>query len=324
MQKKCKILIIRFSSIGDIILTTPVIRCIKSQKDVELHYLTKLQYKDIVNSNIYIDKVYTYQYNYLDVIKELKKEEYDYVIDLHNNIRSKWFRLSLRSNNYVIEKENIKKLLLINFGINFVKNHTVDRYFNAIKELGFINDKKGLDYFIKQEHEIDFNVKQQYISWCIGGSYEQKKLSYDQIINVCNRIETPIVFLGGKNEKDLALRVVKNSINKKLHNFCGEISLSESANLIKNSSFLLTNDTSLMHIGAAFNTPTISFWGCTKPSLGFGPYLNKKSIEILSENTNPCSRHGNSCRHTEGGCVKLIDKEIIYKEIQKISLELLK
>ena len=84
-----KILIIRFSSIGDIVLTTPVIRCIKEQKpEIEIHYLTKKSFKGILEYNPYLSKIHTIEKDIKEIATELKQENFDYVIDLHNNFRS--------------------------------------------------------------------------------------------------------------------------------------------------------------------------------------------------------------------------------------------
>src|SRR5579862_4942407 len=92
-----KFLIIRFSSIGDIVLTTPVIRCVKKQVDnAEVHFLSKRSFKTVTDCNPYIDKFFYYDNNLAELIKELKKEKYDFVIDLHKNIRSYRIRFALQ------------------------------------------------------------------------------------------------------------------------------------------------------------------------------------------------------------------------------------
>ena len=84
-----KFLIIRFSSIGDIVLTTPVIRCLKKQvPDAEVHFLTKESFHSIVGHNPYVDKVHLLAHSWDLMIHELKLEEYDYIIDLHHNVRT--------------------------------------------------------------------------------------------------------------------------------------------------------------------------------------------------------------------------------------------
>ena len=311
-----KILIIRFSSIGDIVLTTPLIRCVKKQTNAEIHYLTKTQYATIIDSNPYVDKVITFKTNLSKTLQKLRYEKYSFIIDLHKNFRSFWIKCNLRIPSYTIKKENFKKILLIYFGLDFLNTHVVDRYFNAIKRLHIINDNHGLDYFLPKNTNVDFDVNQNFIIWCIGASYDQKSLSENQIISVCNQLSETIVLLGGEQEKEKGRQIIEKSSNDSIYNFCGKLSLHQSAYLLKYGDLVLTNDTGLMHIASALNKPIISFWGCTKPSLGFSPMTNNKSVEIIAKSTyRPCSKHGNSCRIQKEGCVKQINPQTIIKEM---------
>jgi ADP-heptose:LPS heptosyltransferase len=144
-----KILIIRFSSIGDIILTTPVVRCLKTQlDDVEIHYATKQNFKSIFEENPYIDKMHYLSGGLRDFIAGLKKEKFDYVIDLHHNLRSRIIKTALGVKSYSFNKLNWEKWLFVNLKINKLPNvHIVDRYLDTIKNLGVKNDSLGLDYF---------------------------------------------------------------------------------------------------------------------------------------------------------------------------------
>lgn len=311
-----KILIIRFSSMGDIVLTSPVVRCIKQQKNIELHYLVKSQYSAVLIPNPYIDKLITFKNSLNSVITTLKNENYDIIIDLQNNVRSWWLKLNLARPSYTLKKGNIKKFIYIYMNFNYLNEHVVDRYFNTVKSLGVYNDNGGLDYFFKKNTVIDFDVSQDYIAWSIGGSFEQKKLCSKQIINVCNAVSHPIVLLGGVGESNMGKRIVSETTNKRVYNFCGQLSLDQSAYLLKNSCFVLTNDTGLMHIASALNKSIISFWGCTKPSLGFAPYLNhNQSIEILTNRSSPCSKHGSRCKIQDDGCIKQLDDKVIVRAV---------
>ena len=124
--------------------------------------------------------------------------------------------------------------------------------------------------------------------------------------------------LGGKSEELLGNEIVKLSSSSKIYNFCGSISLDQSAYLIKKSTLVLSNDTGLMHMAASFNKPIISFWGCTKPSLGFSPYNkvdgSKQLLSPLSK--GPCSRYGKYCKFGGDGCVKQISSKLILKSIE--------
>ena len=319
MSKSLKILIVRFSSIGDIVLTTPVIRSLKNQLKAEVHFLTKYQYHSIVVNNTNLDKIFYLNDSLLHTLQDLRAENYDYIIDLHNNLRSLFlFTLGIPIKRY--SKSNFKKFIYMSFGINYLNNeHTVDRYMKTLDFLDVKNDGFGLDYFVSTDVKMEFDLDQDFIAWSIGASKIQKKLSTKQISQVCRKIDLPIILLGGEEEKLEAAEIVGNCLGKNIYNFCGKFSLDQSALIIKNCTMLLSNDTGLMHIGAAFNKNIISFWGCTKPDMGFAPYVsNARSIEILSNKSKKqCSKHGSSCRFTKDGCVKQINSEKIYQAIEK-------
>ena len=320
MQEPLKILVIRFSSIGDIILTTPIIRCLKQQLNADVDFLTKTKYHELLTSNPYINKIITTKNSINFILENLRANNYDVIIDLQNNFRSFKLRLALGVKSYTFSKQNFKRYLLIYFGVDLLKNHIVDRYFKAVADLNVYNDEKGIDYFIKDTPKIDFNINQNYICWCIGGAHNRKKLSALQISRVINNIELPIVLLGGNEDKPISAEVIKHAKINSLYDFCGKTTIEESAYLIKESQLVLSNDTGMMHIASAFSIPIISFWGCTKPSLGFSPYkASQKSQNIISSiSKNPCSKHGRYCKFKPQGCVKEIDSEIIFKTIKRL------
>ena len=320
MQKRLKILVVRFGSIGDIILTTPVIRCLKSQLNVDLDFLTKRKYKDVLKKNSNIRDVLVLSDSKEDLLSCLRSNNYDYIIDLQNNFRSLRICLALRVKTYRYEKNILKRYLLIYFGINLLNNHVVDRYFNTVNSLNIVNDRKGLDYFVEKPDNLDFNFNQEYLTWSIGGTHEPKRLSVEQISSVLLKLDFPVLLLGSKKEKHISQQIINNTHNRNIYDFCGKTSISESAFLIKNSKGLLTNDTGMMHIASAFLIPIISFWGCTKPSLGFSPYMpHAKSEQIISSfSKNPCSKHGRYCKFKRKGCVKEISSETIYNAVIRL------
>jgi len=315
-----KILVIRMSSIGDIVLTSPILRCLKLQSNSEIHFLTKIEYIILLKSNPHVDKVFGYQSNLKNIISELKNEKYDFIIDLHNNMRSFWVKTQLRCKSFTVKKQNFRRFMLIYLGIGTLHTHVVDRYFNCIRKLNIINDNLGLDYFIPETVDVNYDIKKPYIAWSIGASHAQKSLSARQIINVCNNLSIPVVLLGGKNEKNKGNLIIQESTHNHIHNFCGFLNLDQSSYLLKNSTLVLSNDTGLMHIAASFQKPIISFWGCTKPDLGFYPYMSHfQSVQLVfNSEKEPCSKHGNYCKIQKDGCVKKIDYMLINNTILEI------
>ena len=320
VRKKLKILIIRLSSIGDIILTTPIIRCLKQQTDADIDFLTKNNYKNLLNSNPNITQTFGLSENKKELLNILKSKKYDCVIDLQNNLRSFKIRFAIGVKSYVYSKNNFKRYLLIQFGYNLLNNHVVDRYFKTVKKLRITNDKRGVDYFMSDNTSIEFDTNQNYLIWCIGGTHEAKKLSFVQISDVLSHLNLPVILIGGSEDMELSEQIIQSTHSKIVYNFCGKTSIEESAYLLKKSQLVLTNDTGMMHIASAFDSPIISFWGCTKPSLGFYPYLPKKEGRkiITSVTKKPCSKHGKYCRTNNQGCIKEINSLKIYNTIKEL------
>lgn len=326
-----KFLFIRFSSIGDIVLTTPLLRCLKTQmKDVEIHYLTKFQFKEIVDQNPYVDNVHLFDNNFSSVIKDLKKESFDYIIDLHKNARSLRIKNSLKRISFNLNKLNFKKWLLVNFKINKLPEvHIVDRYFETLKAFDIKNDQKGLDYFYNDPDFNDFEnfnfPETQYISFVIGAQHVTKRLPNEKIIEICNQFEIPVILLGDHNDLSNG-EIIANQTKNKVYNACGKLKLNESVHLIKHCKLVITHDTGLMHVATALNKKIISVWGNTIPDFGMYPYMpkNKEHFTIVEVNNlkcRPCSKIGfNKCPKRHFKCMKEIDINAITKNA-KLYLE---
>src|SRR5680860_914502 len=199
---KIKFLIIRFSSIGDIVLTSPIIRCLKTQvKNVEIHFVTKQKYECILNSNPNIDKVHIYDENLTELIQEFKAEQFDYIIDLHHNFRSGRIKRKLKATSYSVNKLNWKKMLLIRFKMNRLpKKHIVDRYFETLSLLDVKNDGQGLDFFIPEnkefmKNELPVPFQNGYVAFVIAGTYQTKKFPVEKVSEVCQKLDYPVILL---------------------------------------------------------------------------------------------------------------------------------
>ena len=320
-----KVLVVRFSSIGDIVLTTPVIRCLKQQVEgVELHFATKQAFKTIVEHNPYIDKLHLLQKELKPLLADLKAENFDLIIDLHNNLRTRIIKLSLGVKSYSFNKLNFNKFLLTNFKINKMPNiHIVDRYLDTAKSLGVENDGKGLDYFIPQKDVVDLTdhkIAENYIGFVLGAKFATKRMPKEKILEVCKLIDSPIVFLGGKEDTEVGEFLVTELGRKNLFNACGKFNLNQSASLVKQAKTIISHDTGLMHIAAAFNKKIISVWGNTVPELGMYQYVsaeNKIIVEIEDLNCRPCSKIGYAkCPKKHFDCMNNISANEIAKHLK--------
>jgi len=315
--KPLKILILRFSSIGDIVLTTPVIRTLKAQlENVEIHYATKKAYQSILAANPYISKIHTLDDHLNDLVKSLKAEKFDHIIDLHHNLRTLIIKKKLGVKAHSFNKLNKQKWLYVNFKVNKLPNkHVVDRYMETVKPLGVEMDAFGLEYFIPDKDVVENSWlpethQSSYVAFAIGGQFATKKLPIKRMIEVCDRINKPVILLGGKedfeNGEEIAAFFEKKTEGKHfeegleelgkrtvIFNACGKFNLNQSASIIKNAKVVFSHDTGLMHIAAAFQKKVYSIWGNTSPHFGMYPY---RTEFVIYENNKlkcrPCSKIG--------------------------------
>ncbi len=313
-----KILIIRFSSIGDIVLTTPILRCIKQQRPhVEVHFVTKKIFSSILQNNPNIDKLHTFEKDVTEITKILHKENYDLIIDLHHNLRSLRLITSLGKPSHCFNKLNVRKFMAVNFKrLGMLPNvHIVERYFETVRSLGVVNDNKGLDHFISKEDEFDITKKflqlssPNFIALVVGGSYYTKKIPINKLVEICNSTTKQFIVLGSKEDDVVAKQLQTQCSN--VVNACGELSLNQSAYVIKLSESVVTSDTGLMHIASAFNKKVISLWGNTIPEFGMYPYLpaeGSKIVEVKGLSCRPCSKLGyKACPKSHFKCMNDID-----------------
>ncbi|MFZ9847130.1 MAG: glycosyltransferase family 9 protein [Flavobacteriales bacterium] len=318
-----KFLIIRFSSIGDIVLTTPVVRCLrKKYPNAQIHFLTKVAFAPIVQANPNIDKVFAIEKSTKSVVEKLKKEGYNHIIDLHKNLRSKKVIIALGVKSTSFPKLNVEKFLMVKFKMNRLpKIHIVDRYFEAVKSLGVNNDKEGLDFFIPEKEQIaSKNLPPQFNALVIGAAHKTKSLTTPQLIKIAKESVLPVLLIGGKKEQDIATEIVKK-IGDNVINTCGEYNLYQSASVIQQASCVITPDTGMMHIASAFNKKIISVWGNTIPAFGMYPYMPQqinsfKIFEVKELSCRPCSKIGyDECPKRHLKCINDIDVEGIVREM---------
>ncbi len=330
-----KLLVIRFSSIGDIVLTTPIVRCIKQQRpDIQLHYATKSTFRAVIAHNPHIDKIHYLEDDLNLFIEELKKEKFDYVVDLHNNIRTARIKQALDTESHAFSKLNVRKWLLVNFKMNVMPDKSiVERYFETVKPLGIRNDGQGLDYFVPDQaqttyHDIPMSHSAGFVGCVIGGSYNTKKFPVAKWKEFCEKVPYPVILLGGPEDREEGQEIAAQD-PVKIYNACGKFNLNESADLVRRSKVIVSNDTGLMHIAAAFKKTVISLWGNTSPEMGMFPYYGFNNLKervapqsIIMENKelycHPCSKLGyGKCPKKHFRCMIELDVDQIVAYVKK-------
>ncbi len=323
-----KFLIIRLSSIGDIVLTTPVVRCLKRQvEEAEVHFLVKKQFQEVVSVNPYIDSIHLFEGNLRQTIKNLRKENYHYIIDLHHSLRSAIIKRRIDALSFTFRKMNFRKWLLVRFHLNLLPDlHIVDRYLETVALFDVVNDGKGLDYFIPAEGEVPLdrlpkNFRNGYVALVVGAKHATKRMTTDMIVALCRLIPFPVLLLGGAGEKDEGEQIAVDA-GRQVWNGCGKYSIAQSASLVRQARIVVTHDTGMMHIAAAFHKIIISIWGNTVPEFGMSPYMpdpRSMIVEVKNLSCRPCSRIGfERCPRKHFRCILQIPLNDIAQKISEL------
>jgi ADP-heptose:LPS heptosyltransferase len=301
VNKTVKFLILRFSSIGDIVLTTPVVRCLKKQMpEAEIHYFTKSKFEFLLRDNPYIDKVWLLgKDNAGELLSLLKKEKFDYIIDLHRNIRTLRIKWTLGVPSFSFEKLNVQKWLMTQFKVNYLPDvHIVDRCLDTLKSFNIQNDGQGLDYFIPYKDQVEREWlpethRKSYVAYAIGGQHFTKKLPVTRMIELCRKINHPVILLGGPEDFEAGEQIRTALGDAQVFNACGKYNFNQSASLIQKALIVFSHDTGLMHVAAAFRKKVYSIWGNTIPEFGMYPYNTTfEVLEVKGLDCRPCSKIG--------------------------------
>jgi heptosyltransferase-2 len=291
-----RIIIIRLSSLGDILLTTPLIRSIKKQyENIKIDFLLREEYKDTLSYNPYINKLYFYQRNdNSKVFESLSSSKYDLCIDLQNNLRSAKVVSLLNCSNVKFQKHTIDKFLLVNFKINRLRDlpSIPVRYASSLK--GFQLDDEGLDLFLPEGIKTSIKNQGNTIGFCPGSRHLTKMWPEEYFIELGSRLLSEgfnIALLGGKSDREVCKRIsekIPSSVD-----LSNNDDLLGIASEMKNCKLIVCNDSGMLHTACAVKTPVTVFFGSTVSEFGFTPYNNKNLI--LQNNClscRPCSHVG--------------------------------
>jgi ADP-heptose:LPS heptosyltransferase len=318
-----KILIIRFSSIGDIVLTTPIIRCAKKQiTDSQVHVLVKKGFEKVLIGNPYIDKIHILDGDVKQTILAIINEGFDIVIDLQKNLKSRRIAFKIGKPTYTFDKLNIKKWLLTALKINLLPScHIVDRYFEGVKGLGLSNDGQGLDFYFSQEdtaHAARLLTSDPYQVLILGATHYTKRIPDSLCQQIIQNSPINTVLVGGPDVAELAQKL-HAQFGSQTIDLCGKLSLQQSAAVISRCYKVITADTGMMHIAAALDSQIHVLWGNTVPAFGMYPYLKSSSKgsyishEVHGLACRPCSKLGSTkCPKGHHNCMMKQDVNSIF------------
>lgn len=308
-------MIIRFSSIGDIVLTSPVVRCIRTQWNAEVHFLTKKKFASVLEHSPYISKIFGLEGRLGEITPLLKEEKYDLVVDLHKNLRSHLIKLALGKPSVSYAKQTINKELYLKLGIYPPSGrHIIDRYLDAVKPYGINDDGLGMNFFtsnLKATQKLPDN----YVALCLGATHYTKRMTEHVLKALLSKIEHSVVLLGGQDVASLG-KICEEHRKHDIYNLVGKTSLDQSASILGNSRYVVSGDSAMMHIACALNKPLIAVWGSTHPIWGYYPYYGTKnkdrSVSLAQDlSCRPCTKNGKpSCPKQHFQCMQHSPEEI--------------
>jgi len=333
-------LIIRFSSLGDIVLTSPVIRSLKQKfPKSQIFFLTKSQYHDLLKNDPNIFSLIEFDpkekhkgiSGFLKLVEELKTFNFDLVVDLHANLRSFLIRHLLKTKLKIkYDKRWLARFLLVHFKLINVKSiDTVDSYLGALEKIGVNSSEKGSKIFLDQEGEnvltdflVEKNIEKDNIVVGIhpGARWETKRWNEEKFTQVCRilnqKAKVKIILFGDRNDRELIEKISSQALNRKLFKAVN-LPLNKFMSLIKRCDCFITNDSGPMHLASALGVPVVAIFGPTHPKLGFSPLAPESMVLTANVKCSPCSLHGEKkCHKKSRLCMELIQPEMVADAVE--------
>lgn len=342
-----KTLVLRLSSIGDIILTSPLLRTLRTAvgSDARIDFVVRKEYAELVQSCHHLSLVHEYDvatgYKGLQSLaRQLREEKYDLVVDLHDSIRTKLIRASVNAGDVVVmDKRKLERWLLVNLKRNaYADNLTVaERYIETVEKYGVVNDNKGLEIFIPDTTLFEVSGKiaalrlnqfEKVIGICPGSKHFTKRWQREKFAEVAVRTaqeyHAKVLLFGGQDEQDdcgfvreeVTRRVSANAVTS----FAGEFSLLETAAALEFCDVVVTNDSGLMHLAAAKQKKIVAVFGSTVKEFGFAPYGTEAIvIENNSLDCRPCTHIGKKeCPKGHLKCLTEIPADEVFAAVKRL------
>jgi len=335
-----KILVIRFSSLGDIILTTPVLENLKTKfPQSQIYFLTKTKYSDLLASDPRIYALIEFDprgkhkgfKGFKRLMRELNSNDFDLLIDLHTNLRSFFLRLLVKSGiKTKYRKRWFSRFLMVHF--KFLKTKpvsTLESYLGVFKKLQIEPEKKIPTLFVDQD-DIEYankflleaGIKKDDIVIGVhpGARWETKRWDEEKFKQVCKnlipKLDCKIILFGDSEDGELIRRMAEKLPDSKVTKAIG-LSLSRLMSLVKNCDCLITNDSGPMHIAVGFSVPVVAIFGPTHPQLGFVPTGPGNVVLCADVKCSPCSLHGErKCRKESRLCMDLITPDMVVEAVE--------
>lgn len=325
LEKVKKILIIRLSSLGDILLTTPLLRSLKEMyPNISIDIILREGSEVLLINNQNVDKIFKYADSKLEkqiLFNSIIAQNYEMVIDLQNNFRTRELTGILKCPVFKLKKRHIDKFLFVYFKINNLKDAPPIpvRYANAFDI--FELDNYGLDFTTYNKPNDQLQSGEKFVGLCPGAKHYTKRWPkgyYTELGTLLESNKYKVVLLGGKDDKDLCNEIA-NELSNPI-NLCKKNNVMQTAADMMMCKVVYCNDSGLMHLATAVNVPVIAFFGSTVREFGFFPYKSKSLVmERDRLQCRPCTHIGKKrCPQKHFSCMLEIIPEDAYKSLNLV------
>jgi lipopolysaccharide heptosyltransferase II len=318
------ILVIRLSSIGDILLTTPVLHALKKQyPDAAISYLVMDTFEDAIRGHPGIDHLILYpreKYKGLSGLirfsRTLKENSYDLIIDLHAKIRSMVIATLLKGKVLRYKKRALWKSILVPLRLipYHVDDSIVRNYFKPLKKIQVYFTKETLSFHFDETHVARVERYNDVVVFAPGAAAKTKQWPAEYFAKLGRMLKDKIVLIGGKGEFD-AFEEIRAAIGNSCENLAGQLSLKESGALISRSKYVLTNDSGPFHLARGVLKKVFVIFGPTDPDMF--DYDENAVLIYAAEPCSPCSLHGDKiCPKGHFRCMLSLSPEKVHEIIQ--------
>jgi heptosyltransferase-2 len=314
-------LIIRFSSVGDIILSSLLVRVLRKRFQAStIDYLIKQEYADLMRYNPAISRVIEFPpdgriADLRGVRTEIHNASYDLLIDIQDSLRSRYLCFG-HSSVVRINKRKIARFLFVKAKWDVYDwfggaPGVAERYLETVRSLGVEDDGNGLEVFFPQTAaahaekilvEAGIHYQRALIGICPSARHSNKMWLKERFAETAATLAREhrgavLLFGSGKDEEtrcqEVKVMIEQQSQGIPVLNLSGRLSLLETAAMMDRCSIVVTNDSGLMHLAAARKRKAVAIFGPTVRELGFFPYGTTSTvIENVSLSCRPCTHIG--------------------------------
>ncbi|HXF49027.1 MAG TPA: HAD-IIIA family hydrolase [Verrucomicrobiae bacterium] len=320
-----RILVIRFSSLGDVVLAEPVFRALKQKHPrAKIGFATKREYAGLFKGHSAIEAIFSLDKSFESFANEVRGFNPDLIIDLHKNLRSR--KLAGQFPNVLklaYPKARWERFLKVLTKSRKPVAHTMERYLQTV-------GADGVSFF-PQLHSSQTESQRRLIEpssftigFGLGAKWETKRWPVEHFAQLAQRVSNsfPVsrfVLFGSEEEYELGSGFKKHFSGTPSTVFVFGQPLERVKNCLSKLDLLVSNDSGLMHLGAALGVPTLGLFGPTHPVLGFAPLEEKSKALTLDLYCSPCSLHGKvPCFRSRRFCLEDLMPEKVFLEVQAV------